>query len=100
MLVEPGCGCLPQRRIVEGVHFGAPAPMRLDKSGPLQHVEVLRDRLPRQASAILRNDAAQISNNDCPGRFARRSRMRRRIGSPSALKTLSSWSSSTPVNMQ
>jgi len=27
--------------------------MRLDKSGPLQHVEVLRDRLPRQASAIL-----------------------------------------------
>jgi hypothetical protein len=53
MLVEPGIGCLPQRRIVEGVHFGTSAPMRLDQPSPLQHVEVLRDRLSRQASAIL-----------------------------------------------
>jgi hypothetical protein len=28
--------------------------MRLDKSSPLQHVEMLRDRLSRQASAIHR----------------------------------------------
>lgn len=55
MLVEPDIGCLAQRCIVEGVHLGAPAPMRPDEPGPLQHVEVLRDRLSRQTSAILCN---------------------------------------------
>src|SRR5262245_49595247 len=53
MLVQPGIGCLAERRIVEGVHLRAPAPMRLYEASPLQHVEVLRDRLPRQGAAIL-----------------------------------------------
>jgi len=53
MLVEPGSGGFAQRRVVEGVHLGAPAPMGLNKSGPLQHVEMLRDRLSRQAFAVL-----------------------------------------------
>src|SRR5690242_18008656 len=67
MLVEPGIGCFPQRRSVEAMHLGAPAPMRLDQSSPLQHVEVLRDRLSRQASAILCDRRSADLKQGLPG---------------------------------